>query len=68
MDNYRPIAMLDVFSKVMEKIICNRLCAHLDTNNLISDYQFGFRRDHSTLHPMLHFMNKITNSLEKKNI
>jgi hypothetical protein len=66
MDNYRPIAMLDVFSKVMEKIICNRLCAHLDTNNLISDFQFGFRRDHSTLHPMLHFMNKITNSLGKK--
>jgi hypothetical protein len=66
MDNYRPIAMLDVFSKVMEKIICNRLCAHLDSNNLISDFQFGFRSNHSTLHPMLHFMNKITNSLEKK--
>jgi hypothetical protein len=66
MDNYRPIAMLDVFSKVMEKIICNRLCSHLDANNLISDFQFGFRSNHSTLHPMLHFMNKITNSLEKK--
>jgi hypothetical protein len=66
MDNYRPIAMLDVFSKVMEKIICNRLCAHLDKNELINDFQFGFRSNHSTLHPMLHFMNKITNSLEKK--
>jgi Reverse transcriptase (RNA-dependent DNA polymerase) len=66
MDNYRPIAMLNVFSKIMEKIICNRLTFFLDSNNLISDSQYGFRKGHSTLHPMLHFMNKITNSLEKR--
>jgi Reverse transcriptase (RNA-dependent DNA polymerase) len=57
MDNYRPIAMLNVFSKIMEKIICNRLTNFLDSNNLISDSQYGFRKGHSTLHPMLHFMN-----------
>jgi Reverse transcriptase (RNA-dependent DNA polymerase) len=66
MDNFRPIAMLDVFSKIMEKIICNRLNVHLESNNILSNFQFGFRAGHSTVHPMLHFMNKITEALEKK--
>ena len=66
MDNYRPIALLNVFSKIMEKIMCSRLSIFLGHNNLISPMQFGFRLNHSTLHPMLHFMNKITSALEKK--
>ena len=66
MDNYRPIALLNIFSKILEKIVCNRLSLHLEQNNLLSIYQFGFRKEHSTLHPMLHFVNKITSALEKK--
>ena len=66
MDNYRPIALLNIFSKVLEKVVCNRLSLHLENNNLLSMYQFGFRKNHSTLHPMLHFLNKITSALENK--
>ena len=66
MDNYRPIALLNIFSKILEKIVCNRLSLHLENNNLLSMFQFGFRKGHSTLHPMLHFLNKITTSFEKK--
>ena len=28
--------------------------------------QYGFRRDHATVHPMLHFINHISTALEKK--
>ena len=28
--------------------------------------QFGFRKNHSTVHPLVHFMNQMTNSLNKK--
>ena len=28
--------------------------------------QYGFRRDHATMHPMLHFVNHISTALEKK--
>jgi hypothetical protein len=30
MDNYRPIAMLNVFSKILEKVVCNRLSSFLE--------------------------------------
>ena len=66
MDNYRPIALLSTFSKILEKIVCNRLSNYLENNNLLSKFQCGFRKEHSTLHPMIHFMNKITNALENK--
>ena len=66
MDNYRPIALLSTFSKILEKIVCNRLSNYLENNNLLSKFQYGFRKEHSTFHPMIHFMNKITNALENK--
>ena len=66
MDNYRPIALLDTFSKILEKIVCGRLSSFLEFNKLLSTQQFGFRKDHSTLHPMLLFMNKLTEAFEKK--
>ncbi len=66
LDNYRPIALLSTFSKILEKLMCNRLTTHLDNNMLISNFQFGFRKNHSTLHPLLLFTNKITEALEKK--
>ncbi len=36
MDNYRPISLLSSFSKILEKIVANRLCNYLETNNLLS--------------------------------
>ena len=66
MDNYRLIALLSTFSKNLEKIVCNRLSNYLEKNELLSKFQFGFRKEHSTVHPMVHFMNKITNALENK--
>jgi hypothetical protein len=57
MHNYRPIALLDTFSKNCEKIVCKRLTSFLENYDKITPFQFGFRKDHSTVHPMLHFMN-----------
>ena len=65
-DNYRPISLLPVFSKVLEKIMCNRLSNFLESNNLLCKNQFGFRKDHSTVHPLTYFINFIAESLNKK--
>ena len=35
-------------------------------NNLISNSQFGFRSSHSTIHPMIKFMNFVSEALNKK--
>ena len=66
MDNYRPISLLSCFSKLIEKIVCNRLTSFLDVNQLISNSQFGFRKNHSTLHPLVHFLNYVAKALDKK--
>ncbi len=66
MDNYRPISLLNTFSKIMEKIVCRRLLNFFDQHSLLSQWQFGFRPQHSTLHPMVHFMNHMSNSLNNK--
>ena len=46
--NYRPISVLPVLSKLLEKIFCVRLAEYLAANYLIADCQFGFRTHRTT--------------------
>lgn len=47
-NNYRPISLLSIISKVMESIVNDHIRKHLFSLNLISDHQYGFRPKHST--------------------
>jgi len=47
-NNYRPISLLSIISKVMEALINKALWSHINKNRLISNNQFGFRAGHST--------------------
>lgn len=44
LQNYRPIAVLSNVGKILEKLIHNRLDKYLESNNIITPRQFGFRR------------------------
>lgn len=46
--NYRPIAILPSFSKVLEKAMCNRLYTFLEKYKILDDCQNGFRKTKST--------------------
>jgi hypothetical protein len=46
--NYRPISVLTSTSKILEKIINNRLVNYLSHNKILSDRQYGFRKGRST--------------------
>jgi len=46
--NYRPISLLTSFSKIIEKLMFNRLVSHLDKNKVFAKEQFGFRSQFST--------------------
>ena len=63
-NNYRPISMLPYISKILEKLICNRLDVHLSDHSILSNQQFGFRKEHSTYMPILVLQNIITESFE----
>ena len=47
-NNYRPISILPVTMKVFEKIVHSQVAEFLKRNNILSEYQFGFRNSHST--------------------
>ena len=63
--NYRPISILPVFSKVMEKIVNGRLTDFLHQQNIIYEHQYGCRKKHSTLHSILHLLKDIGDAHDK---
>jgi hypothetical protein len=64
---YRPISLLTSFSKIIEKIIYERLYCHLNSNNILVNEQFGFREKLSTEMATYTLLNNILSSLNKKN-
>ena len=51
--NYRPISVLPFLSKIFEKIVSKYVLRFLDDNNILYEYQFGFRKHHSTSHAII---------------
>lgn len=62
--NYRPISLLSVLSKIIEKIVNKRLLTFLENNQLISKNQFGFRRKKSTEDAVLRLTSIIKDHLD----
>ena len=46
--NYRPIVLLSVFSKLLEKLVYNRLMAFMEGNGVLTEAQHGFRTKKKT--------------------
>ena len=58
-NNYRPISILPAFSKILEKVMDNKLMNYMESNNLFYQHQYGFRPKHSTIHPIIQLLNQI---------
>jgi len=63
--NYRPISILPCFSKILERVMYNRIYNYLTTNNILYNKQFGFQKQHSTEHAIIQLTNEISNSFEQ---
>ena len=55
---------MNVFNKILEKLMLKRLLDFLDRNDVLSKYQFGFRKDHSTTLVIIEITENIRKSLE----
>ena len=53
LDNHRPISILPVISKLMERILYDQMCDCLMKQNILSGHQFGFRQFHCTTTTLL---------------
>ena len=63
--NYRPISILPVFSKLLERIIYNKIYNHVTKNNLLYDKQFGFQKHCSTEYAILQLTREILDSFQE---
>ena len=63
--NYRPISVLPCFSKILERIMYNRLYEYLNQNNIFYNKQFGFGGGHSTDHPLINLVDNIYSSFNE---
>ena len=63
--NYRPVSVLPVFSKLLERLVYNRLISHINDNKLLYEYQFGFQKGKSTYLAIMMLVDKITEALDQ---
>lgn len=65
-NSYRPISILSMLDKVFEKIIHKRLLDYCDLKNIINKEQFGFKKEHSTIHQLKRVINMILANKRRK--
>jgi len=66
-NNYRPVCSLSPLSKIIEKVINNRMVDFLNDNNILSATQFGFRKNMGTEAALLNYIDHIQNELNLTN-
>lgn len=65
-NNYRPISVLPVFSKIAEQVINTRLTSYFIKTGAIAKEQYGFQKGKSTEKALLHIKDKIINNIENR--
>ena len=63
--NYRPVSLTCVIGKMLERIIKEQLTTYLETNQLITDAQHGFRQGRSPQTNLIEFLNRTTKWLDE---
>ena len=66
LNNNRPISILPAFSKMLVKLASVCLIHFLESQDILYKHQYGFRQNYSTIHPILHLLNDISNANDNK--
>ena len=62
-NNYRPVSILSQFSKILERLFCNRLENYIEKNKILNDSQYGFRNHRSTAMAIIDLIEYVTTAL-----
>ena len=63
--NYRPVSVLPVFSKLLERLVYNRPIMFINNNSILYENQFGFQKGKSTHFAIMLLTDKITEALDR---
>ena len=66
--NYRPVSNLAFLSKVIERVVAQRLNSHMDLNNMHEIMQSAYKKHHSTETALLYIQNDILNSIDQNEV
>ena len=64
LNNYRPISLLPCVSKIFERVLFNQLYEYFERNDLLTQHQYGFRKNHSTEFAAMELIDRVANLLE----
>jgi hypothetical protein len=63
--NYRPISVLPLFSKIIERLVYSRMISFINKHKMLHKFQFGFRKNHSTNMALVSLIDKIASAVDK---
>ena len=64
--NYRPISLLPIFSKIIERLIYDQFIEFINKHNILSELQFGFQKCKSTEHAISSILTQINDAFAEK--
>ena len=62
--NNRPISLLSVLSKILEKVVCTQLTSYLEANGILNPRQYAYRANHSTEDAVLGVVERIVSNID----
>lgn len=66
LNNYRPITLTPVISKIFERAMYARLINFIEKFGILTENQFGFRKNRSTTLACFNLIKEVTESIDKK--
>ena len=63
-ENYRPIAIISSFSKVLEKLVYDQVASFPEKRSILYEFQFGHRKGQSTEHAILETIDNFKTALD----
>ena len=67
-NNWRPISIIPLIGKLLEKLCSKLVNSHLEINNILCDEQYGFRPKKSTSLAIFTYIKNITEELNKRKL
>ena len=64
--NYCPISLTSFICKTMERILVNQIMKHLESNDILTDIQYGFRSRHSCEAQLFLTTNDLAKAIDNK--